>query len=187
MSFVEVLRRIAGKLDQSDISYMITGSIAASYYGLTRATQDLDIVISATPEKLKTLIHLLPKEDYYAVLQDALDSHRCRSMFNVLDMKTGWKIDFIFQKLAPFHEGAFRRRRSVTFEGVLTSMITAEDLILSKLEWSKMGESERQIKDAAIVLQKRSHNFDHVYIEKWVKEMGLSSEWARARQSAGLD
>jgi hypothetical protein len=51
-SFVELLRCIAGKLDQSDIQYMITGSIAASYYGLTRATQDLDIVISATPEEL---------------------------------------------------------------------------------------------------------------------------------------
>ena len=187
MSFVEVLRRIAAKLDQSDIPYMITGSIAASYYGLTRATQDLDIVISATPEKLRSLIHLLPQKDYYAVLQDALDSHRHRSMFNVLDMTTGWKIDFIFQKLAPFHEEAFRRRRPVTFEEVPTSMITAEDLILSKLEWSKMGESERQVKDAATVLQKRQNNLDLDYLEKWVNEIGLSSEWARARQLAGME
>ena len=71
MSFVEVLRQIASRLEACDIPYMVTGSIAASYYGLARATYDLDIVISATPEKLKSLIQLLPKEDYYAVLMDS--------------------------------------------------------------------------------------------------------------------
>ncbi|MGH9567095.1 MAG: hypothetical protein ACRD4F_18980, partial [Candidatus Angelobacter sp.] len=129
MSFIEVLRRIAPTLETSDIPYMITGSIAASYYGFTRATQDLDIVISATPEKLQTLMRQLPPREYYAMLQDALDAYRHCSMFNVLDMVSGWKIDFIFQKTAPFHQEAFQRRKSVTFEGVLTSMIDTEDLI----------------------------------------------------------
>lgn len=187
MSFVEVLRRLAPKLEQSDVWYMITGSIAASYYGLTRATQDLDIVISASPEKLKTLIRLLPKEEYYAELEDALDAYRHQSMFNVLDTNRGWKIDFILQKSAPFYQQAFGRRKAVTFEGVPTSMITGEDLILSKLEWSKLGESERQIKDAAVVLQKRARELDRTYIEKWVRELGLVSQWDRARQSAGLE
>jgi hypothetical protein len=66
MSFVEVLRRVAANLDQSEIHYMVTGSIAAAYYGL-------------------------PSDEYYAPLQDALDAHRHQSMFNVLDMTTGWK------------------------------------------------------------------------------------------------
>ncbi len=187
MSFVEVLRRVAPKLEQSNIPYMITGSIAASYYGLARATQDLDIVISAGPAELKSFIQLLPQEEYYASLQDALDAQRHQSMFNVLDMSTGWKVDLILQKSAPFHREAFRRRKGVTFEGVPTSMISGEDLILAKLEWSKMGESERQVKDAAIVLQKRSHELNRPYIEKWVKELGLSSEWERARQLASLE
>jgi hypothetical protein len=102
-------------------------------------------------------------------------------------MNTGWKIDFIFKKSAPFHEEAFRRRKAVTFEGVPTSMISGEDLIVSKLEWSKMGESERQVKDAAIVLQKRLGELDKTYIEKWVNKVGLSSEWERARKLAGLE
>lgn len=187
MSFVEVLRQIAPKLDQSNVPYMITGSIAASYYGWARATQDLDIVISASPNEVRTFVQLFPKEDYYVELQTALDAHHHQSMFNVLDMSTGWKIDFIFKKSAPFHEEAFRRRKAVTFEGVPTSMISGEDLILSKLEWSKMGESERQVKDAAIVLQKRLGELDQTYIEKWVNKVGLSPEWERARQLAGLE
>src|SRR5215471_5881575 len=182
MSFVEVLRRVAPKLEQSKMPYMITGSIAASYYGLTRATQDLDIVIAASPTTLKTLIQLLPKDDYYAELADALNAHRQQSMFNVLDMTTGWKIDLIFQKSAPFHQEAFRRRKAGTLEGVPTFIISGEDLILSKLEWSKMGESERQVKDAAIIWQKRARELDHTYVEKWIAELGLSSQWDQARK-----
>jgi hypothetical protein len=183
----EVLRSIVPKLEQSDIQYMVTGSIAASYYGLARATYDLDIVISATPEKLKVLIQLLPKEEYYAVLQDALDAWHHQSMFNVLDTVQGWKIDFIFQKSAPFHREAFQRRKAVTYAGVSTCFISGEDLVLSKLEWSKMSESERQIKDVAVVLEKRRHALDRAYIEKWVAELGLGAEWAHARQAADLE
>lgn len=187
MSFVEVLRRIAPRLEQSDIPYMVTGSIAASYYGLTRATEDLDIVISTNPANLRTFVELLPKEEYYAELNDALAAHRHQSMFNVLDTIAGWKIDFIFQKSSPFHVDAFKRRAAARFEGVPTSLISKEDLILSKLEWSKMGESERQIRDAAIVLRKPMHKVDLTYIEKWVHELGLDSQWERARVLAAFE
>ena len=66
-------------------------------------------------------------------------------------------------------------------------MITAEDLILSKLEWAKMGESERQIRDAAVVAEKRSRKLDRDYIEKWVRELGLVAQWEGARKAAGLE
>jgi predicted nucleotidyltransferase len=107
-------------------------------------------------------------------------------MFNVLDTTSGWKIDFILKKPAPFHEQAFQRRLSVTFDGVPTSVISAEDLILSKLEWARMGESERQIRDAAVVLEKRREKLDRPYIEKWIAELGLTAQWNLARQTAGL-
>lgn len=186
MNYAEVLRSIVPRLEQSEIPYMITGSIAAAYYGQNRTTYDLDIVISATPDKLKRLIELLPKEQYYAALQDALDAHRHHSMFNVLDMSSGWKIDLILTKPGPFHQEAFQRRLAVTFEAVTTYVISAEDLILSKLEWARMGESERQVRDTAIVLEKRRDALNFPYIEKWITELGLSSQWAHARRMAGI-
>jgi hypothetical protein len=134
-----VLRSIVPKLEQSGIPYLITGSIAAAYYGRNRTTYDLDIIISVTADKLKNLIELLPKDQYYAVLQDALDAYRHHSMFNVLDTTSGWKIDFILKKPAPFHGEAFQRRRAVTFDGVPTSVISAEDLILSSWTGQRCG------------------------------------------------
>ncbi len=187
MDYAEVLHSIVPRLEQSDIQYMITGSIAAAFYGLGRATYDLDIVISAAPDKLKKLIELLPKEQYYAMLQDALEAHRHLSMFNVFDTTSGWKIDFILKKAAPFHEEAFQRRVPVTFEEVRTSIISAEDLIVSKLDWARMGESERQVRDAAVVLEKWQHKLDRNYIEKWINELDLTAQWYQARRLADLE
>ncbi len=184
MNYAEVLHSIVPRLEQSDIQYMITGSIAAAYYGLGRATYD---VISATADKLKKLVELLPKERYYVVLQDVLGAYQHCSMFNVIDTASGWKIDFILKKPGPFHEQAFQRRLAVTFERVSTSVVSAEDLILSKLEWARMGESERQVRDVAVVLEKRQHKLDHDYLQKWINELDLTSQWSQVLRLAALE
>lgn len=50
-----------------------------------------------------------------------------------------------------------------------------------------MSESERQIKDVAVVLEKRGHSLDLPYIEKWVAELGLTPQWLHARRLADMD
>jgi len=108
-------------------------------------------------------------------------------MFNVLDMARGWKIDFIFLKPTPYHQEAFSRRTPAKIALVPLFAATAEDVIVSKLEWAKMGASLRQIEDVGGVLKVQQNALDVPYIEKWVAELGLTSEWSRARQAAGLE
>ena len=66
-------------------------------------------------------------------------------------------------------------------------MASAEDIVIAKLEWAKMGESARQIEDVVGILKVRGKELDRSYLEKWITELGLHSEWDRARQSAGLE
>jgi hypothetical protein len=49
-----------------------------------------------------------------------------------------------------------------------------------------MGESERQVWDAAVVLEKRRTRLDLPYIEKWADELGLGAQWSQARRLADL-
>lgn len=60
-------------------------------------------------------------------------------------------------------------------------------VIAADVEWAKLGKSSRQIEDVAGILKVRADELDVPYIEKWVSELGLSSEWARARQAADLE
>ena len=92
MSIAEVFRRITAALDQAGIPYMLTGSFACAYYGIPRTSQDIDLIIEAGPTQLQTFIKLLPGEEYDADLAAALAAQKQQSLFNVIDLKTGWKI-----------------------------------------------------------------------------------------------
>jgi len=165
---------------------MLTGSFASAYYGAPRATQDIDFVIVATADQLRAFIGFLPKDEFYADLPAAWDALERGSLFNVIDMAAGWKIDCLIRKRRPFSEEEFRRRIPVQLEGVSLFIATAEDVILSKLEWAKLAQSRRQIEDVAGILRVRWDALDHVYLEKWLRQLGLADEWKDARYDAGL-
>lgn len=186
MSVAEVFQRITNALGQAGIPYMLTGSFAGSYYGAPRTTQDIDLVIEARPAQLHTFVQLLPATEYYVDLDTALEALRRESLFNVVDMATGWKIDLIVRKSRPFSEEEFRRRKSVHFQGMELVLASAEDIVLSKLEWAKRAHSQRQIEDAAAVVRARSDSLDDAYLRKWIVDLGVTAEWDAALRAAEI-
>jgi hypothetical protein len=183
MDLGSVFRRLSGVLLLSDTPYMLTGSFASSYYGVLRGTQDIDIVVAPSPQQFHQLLSQLKASDYYTD-SFALTAYREQSMFNAIDNESGWKVDFIFCKARPYSEEAFRRRKSVTFQGVPFFVSTAEDVVLAKLEWSKMSESRRQFEDAANVLKKQQESLDFEYLERWATSLGIGDEFKSARKFA---
>src|SRR5689334_8041100 len=186
MKFQEVFCRVSEVLEASSIPYMLTGYFAMSYQGVLRATHDVDIVIVASAQQTVVLVRHLTDQGYYADEQSAVDAHREHSMFNAIDNQTGWKIDFIFSKPTAYAREAFQRRKAIEFHGARMFVSSVEDVIVSKLDWAKMGESARQIEDVAAVLKKKHGVLDRSYVEKWVKELDLAAQWLKARQLAGI-
>lgn len=186
MTVPEVFRRVTTALDQAGIAYMLSGSFASAYYGASRSTKDIDLVIETTPAKLEALIRNLPREGYYVELSAALEAHRRESLFNVIDLATGWKIDLIIRKTRPFSLEEFSRRRQVDFQGVPMFVASPEDIILAKLEWSKISQSQRQLEDVAAILRLRSESLDHLYLKKWIADLHLDSEWGSVLKMTGL-
>jgi hypothetical protein len=181
MNFPEVLRTVSQSLEHSGIAYMLTGSFASAFHGAPRSTQDIDLVIAATPAQLRTFIESLPSTQYYADLEAALEAQTRESMFNVIDLTAGWKIDFILRKSRAFSQQEFARRQRLNLEGVPLFVATAEDVIIAKLEWSKLAKSERQVEDVAGILRIRWDSLDRTYLEKWINELGLKEQWRHAR------
>lgn len=186
MSVPDVFQRITTALDQAGIGYMVTGSFASAHYGAPRSTQDIDLVIEATPAQLQAFIEALPSKEYYADLAAGLDALQRQSLFNVIDLATGWKIDLIIRKSRPYSQEEFRRRQRVNLHNVSLFVASAEDVIISKLEWANLAESRRQIEDVATILRVRWDSLDHAYLEKWIAELGLKEEWGEARRAAGF-
>jgi len=183
----DLFRRISNLLEQTGIPYMLVGSFASSVYGMHRGSPNIDFIIAAEEAGVRRLLDHLPQLNFYSDRSHALDACRQRSIFNVVDHVTGLKINFIFLKSRRFSQEEFGRRKKASAWDFPLYIATAEDVVIEKLEWEKLGKSSRQVEDASGILKVRADELDTSYIEKWVAELGLTSEWARARQSAGLE
>lgn len=186
MSVDEVFRRITAALEHAGIGYMLSGSFAGAHHGAPRSTQDIDLVILATPDQLQAFVESLPASQYYADLDAALEAHRRQSMFNVIDMESGWKIDLIIRKSRPFSLREFERRQRVNLHGVSIFVASAEDVVIAKLEWAKQAESHRQIEDVSAIFRVRWNLLDRDYLEKWATELQLLQQLHDAKRTAGI-
>jgi len=185
LSVEDVFRKVQAALEAAGIPYMVTGSFASSIHGEPRASKDIDIVISPTPEKLIAFINQFPGDRYYAVKEDALEALAGGYMFNIIDFSSGWRIDFIFLKPRPFSQVEFSRRKEEDLGDLKLTVATPEDVLIAKLEWAQMGQSGRQIEDAASIIRIKGDALDVQYVERWVKELNLDEQWKAARLRAG--
>jgi hypothetical protein len=180
------IRRVLHALERAGVPYMLTGSFASAFHGAPRTTQDVDVVIAPTLGSLQKLIREFPEDQYYVSREAALRAYGSESLFNVIDLSSGWKIDFIVRKSRAFSQEEFGRRRAADLLGMTLYIASAEDVVLSKLEWAKLSESERQIADVVGILRTQGNELDHVYIERWATALGVDAQWNRARVDAGL-
>lgn len=183
MTLEDLLSRLAPALERAEVPYMLTGSVASSAHGVPRSTRDLDIVINPTRGQLSALVQQFASPDYYADEQQALRALKNRSQFNVIDQSTGWKVDFIIAEDSEYGRTAFARRKSLDIAGIAVRVAAAEDVIISKLRWAKLGGSERQLEDVGGIVSIQAGKLDLEYIERWVRELGLAEQWKRARES----
>ena len=161
------------------IHYMITGSLASTYYGRPRTTQDIDLVIEADATQLNAFVAAVQQRGYYADADHAAEALSQRSMFNIIDADSGYKLDLIVRKDREFSRQEFGRRREITLLGMRAFMVSPEDSILSKLEWSREGASERQFLDALSIARTQGESLDRTYLARWAAELGLTKELER--------
>jgi hypothetical protein len=74
----------------------------------------------------------------------------------------------------------------VELHGVSLFVASAEDVILSKLEWSKLGGSQRQLEDVVAILRSRWDSLDQTYLREWIADLQLEAGWKSAVEKAGL-
>ena len=183
--FGDFVRRLIERLDDAGIAYMLAGSVASTFHGIPRSTQDVDVVVTMATGDLKRLLATLPDDAYYVSDEAALDALRRRSQFNIIDLESGWKADLIVRKERPFSESEFLRRIRAEVLGVPAWVATAEDTIITKLEWAKRGGgSERQLRDVVGIIEVVGAELDREYISRWVNELGIETLWADAETRA---
>ncbi|HRZ86767.1 MAG TPA: hypothetical protein P5287_03035 [bacterium] len=168
---LEVLKIVASLLDGSRIPYMVSGSIAASYYTVPRMTRDIDVVVELKQADVPTFVALF-KGDFYIDEGSVRSGVVERGMFNLIHNRCVIKIDFIVGSDTEFQHSAFARRQARVIDGSPVTFISAEDLVIAKMLWAKDSLSETQVSDVRNLIA-GVRGLDMRYIEGWVVNLGL--------------
>ena len=163
------LRDVCTRLDAAGIAYMLTGSLAMSYYARPRMTRDIDLVIALDATQSELLIGALGAQ-YHADAVAIAAAVRGARPWNIIHLPSVVKIDLIPRKETRYRRAEFERRGRVELAGVPLWIVSVEDLILSKLEWSRESRSEQQRRDVKLLLQAP---LDRVYLDHWAAHLGL--------------
>lgn len=182
MTFEQLVADVVARLDAAGIPHMLTGSIASSWYGEPRATQDLDVIIDPSASALDQLIDSLQTDAWYVDRDVALSALRNRGQFNAIG-PNAFKVDFIVRRERPFSIAEFDRRQPVEVLGTQTFLPTVEDMVIAKLEWAQATDSDRQLRDVAGMLQVAGSDIDAAYLEDWVRRLGLEGAWEAVRST----
>jgi hypothetical protein len=164
------LRDLCTRLDGATIAYMLTGSLAMSFYARPRMTRDIDLVVALEAAEAPRLIAALGT-DYHADAGAISAAILGARPWNIIHLPSVVKIDLIPRKGTPYRRVEFERRRNVDLAGVPLWIVSVEDLILSKLEWSRSSRSEQQRRDVKLLL---GTPLDRAYLDEWAGRLGLA-------------
>ena len=187
---LEVVREVTSTFDRLGIPYALGGSWASSYYGEPRSTRDADITVEPFPGREAELVASFGP-DYYVSLEAVTQAVREARTFNIINTIAGFKVDVFVRKDAPFDRSVMSRRTKVSTldeSSLPIVMISAEDTILLKLEWYRLGGeiSERQWLDVVGVLRVQSDRLDQAYLDRWAADLGVADLLDDARRDAAL-
>ena len=175
---IAVTLLVIDALESLGVRYLIGGSLASAVHGVVRATLDADLVADLRSDHAEALAERL-RGAFYVDAGSIREAVEHRDSFNVIHMETMFKVDVFIPQQRAYDENRLARRiaRRVAAEPERVAYVsTAEDTVLVKLEWYRMGGevSERQWRDVVGVLKVLGDQLDSDYLAHWAAELGVS-------------
>ena len=160
------------------IPYLIGGSFASTSYGRVRTTRDVDIVASIEQKHVDAFLKALDHA-FYADEEMIRQAISHRTSFNLIHQETVFKVDVFLPKKRLFDQQQFARRVKRVIDKDSAREVyfaSAEDTILAKLEWYRLGGevSEQQWQDVQSIFQQRFDQLDIDYLKELAESMQIT-------------
>lgn len=183
MTLEELVGRLADGLEQAHIPYMLVGSLSTNFYGVSRGTQDADLVVSCPSSKIKDLMHALGNE-FERDPQLAFETVTTTNKTLLRVKKTGFQIEVFFLSGDEHDQQRFARRRHVSAFGGMAYVPTVEDVLITKLRWFHIAKRSKDESDVRVLLKVQHDRIDWPYVESWCDRHGTRHVLEKLRQES---
>jgi predicted nucleotidyltransferase len=178
MSGDESVLSVVESLEEMGIAYVLVGTFASNIYGVDRAT--LHAILVADLEgtapgelfrRLRPAIRFEPQMGFETVTMTR------KYVAEVTG--TAFKIE-LFHLSEDLHDRArFERRRAIEFGGSRVFILSAEDVIITKLRWARSKDRD----DVRVVIAVHEGRIDWDYVHSWTEQHGTTGLLEGIRRS----
>jgi hypothetical protein len=162
----EATLAVIDALETLQIPYLLVGSFSSNLYGVARSTHDADFVIHLGEESITRLAnHLGPQ--FRLDPQMSFETVTCTRRHIMEVVGIPFKIELFYLSDDLHDQERFRRRRRVQLLGREISFPTVEDVIITKLRWTRGGKRTKDWDDILNVIAVQGDRIDWDYVHSW--------------------
>ena len=172
MSSNSITLAVIEALERAGFPYMLVGSYSSNLYGVPRSTKDADLVVEFGNRSITEIAPLLGRE---FMLEPQMSFETITGTYRHIlqHSESAFKVELFMLSNDGHDRARFSRRREGTLEGKKVMVPSPEDVIVTKLRWSKQGARQKDVEDVQNVLAVTGPaNLDLPYIRGWCDQHG---------------
>jgi len=157
--------------------------VALSLWAVPRTTHDVDIVVALPAARIAEFCAHFPPDRYYidpAAMAEAFrhTNQPSRGMYSFIHILSGLKLDlFPLRPSDPVQVSTLQHRvQEELTPGLCAAVCAPEDLLIQKLEWYTLGQSQSQFQDCLnLVLADQERavpQIDWARVDNWTRRLG---------------
>ncbi len=167
------------KFEELGIRYMVSGSVAAIFYGEPRMTNDVDIIVFLHAGDAQKLETAFPDDQFYCPPREVMEIEIARSQrghFNLIHHETGFKAD-IYPVCDPLHRWGIGNAHSVQIDDDQITIAPPEYVIVRKLQFFREGGSQKHLRDISRMLASLGEDWSRESLVSFIRDYHLDAEW----------
>lgn len=172
MNANDIALAVVEALERLGIPHMLVGSFSSNLWGIPRSTKDADIIIELRDHSAGEIVKLLGS-DYRLDPQMSFETVTATVRYKIRHPASAFTVELFLLSMDPHDRSRFDRRVAKPLGTKMVNVATAEDVIITKLRWAKVGKRQKDLDDVKDVIEVQTPGkLDLAYIRHWCDQHG---------------
>jgi hypothetical protein len=173
-----ITTKVIAALSRGGVPHVMVGSFARNFHSFPRSTNDADIVLAVDSAGLARFETELGN-DFSLDPQTTFETNTGTFRHTLVHRETAFKTELFMLSRDEFDQERFRRRQAFQFGGVPSFVLTAEDVVVTKLRWFR----SKDVEDIRDVIAVKGSTLDWRYVHHWTAIHGTRGKLDEIRAS----